>query len=116
MTAQSKPQSIRKQVLAKAFVNAGRALGLTQEELGVVIGRDRSSFGRGIDPASKSGELALLLIRCYRSLFALVGGDESSMRHWMHTPNHYFHDTPSALIRSVNGLVSVVEYLDAMRT
>ena len=29
----------------------------------------------GISETSKAGELALLFIRCYRSLYVLVGGD-----------------------------------------
>ena len=74
-------------VLAKAAMNAARGLGLTQSELGEVIGRDRSSLRRGLDPASKAGELALLLIRGYRSLFVLVGGEAADMRHWMQTEN-----------------------------
>ena len=56
-------------VLKKAYLNAGKSLGLSRAALGEVIGRDRSTFARGgIDPAAKAGELALLLIRCYRGL------------------------------------------------
>lgn len=104
------------QTLTKAFLNAGRELGLSRAELGEVVGKDRSTFSRGgIDPDSKPGELALLLVRCYRALFALVGGEADQMRHWMHTPNHHTGGTPAAQVRSVQGLVRVTEYLDAMR-
>jgi len=103
-------------VLAKALVSAGRDLGLTQAEVGAVIGRDRTALSRAaIDPASKSGELALLLIRAYRALFVLVGGDRAQMRHWWHTPNHHLAGAPVELVRNVQGLIRVVEYLDAMR-
>ena len=51
------------------------------------VGTAPLSAVAGIDPASKAGELTLLLIRAYRSLFALVGGDAGQMRHWMHTRN-----------------------------
>lgn len=115
MEAQYYPQPVQKDVLVKAVVNAGKSLGLTQEELGEVIGRDRSSFSRGIEPDSKTGELALMLIRCYRSLYAMVGGDEETMKHWMHTSNKYFNDSPAAQIKSIPGLMTVVEYLDAIR-
>jgi len=109
-----KPEAER--VLAAALVSAGKELGLTQTELGSVIGRDRTALSRGnIDPASKSGELALLLIRAYRALFALVGGDAAVMRHWMHTENLHTGGVPAEQIRSVQGLTRVVEYLDAMR-
>jgi len=103
-------------VLAKALVSAGRDLGLTQAEVGAVIGRDRTALSRAaIDPESKSGELALLLIRAYRALFVLVGGDPAQMRHWWHTPNHHLAGAPVELVRNVQGLLRVVEYLDAMR-
>jgi hypothetical protein len=103
-------------VLAKALVTAGRDLGLTQAEIGAVIGRDRTALSRAaIDPSSKSGELALLLIRAYRALFVLVGGDPAQLRHWWHTPNRHLDAAPVELTRSVQGLLRVVEYLDAMR-
>jgi Protein of unknown function (DUF2384) len=103
-------------VLAAALVNAGKELGLTQAALGAVIGRDRTALSRGqLDPDSKAGELALLLIRAYRALFALVGGDRSVMRHWMHTENLHTGGIPAEQIRSVQGLTRVVEYLDAIR-
>lgn len=101
--------------LAKALARAGKALGLSQEVLGQIIGRDRSVLHRGLDPASKAGELALLLIRAYRSLYVLVGGSQAEMRHWMHSYNHDTGGVPAEQVCSVQGLVTVVEYLDAMR-
>jgi hypothetical protein len=103
-------------VLAAALISAGKELGLTQAALGAVIGRDRTVLSRGqLDPASKSGELALLLIRVYRALFVLVGGDRAVMRHWMQTENLHSGGIPAEQIRSVQGLTRVVEYLDAIR-
>ncbi len=104
------------EVLSKALINAGRELGLTQATLGAIIGKDRSAISRGgIDPATKSGELALLLIRAYRALFVLMGGDAAQMKHWMHNGNHHTGGVPAEQIRSVQGLLRVVEYLDAIR-
>ena len=107
-------------VLCKALQNTQASLGLSNEELGRVIGRDRTTIGRlfqkgQLAPESKEGELALLLVRLYRSLFAIVGGSQSQMQHWLNTPNHHLGDTPRALIVQVQGLVQVVSYLDAMR-
>ncbi|MBI1194826.1 MAG: DUF2384 domain-containing protein [Gammaproteobacteria bacterium] len=102
--------------LTKAFLNAGKELGLNQDELGAVIGRNRAAFRRGgIEPEGKSGELALLLIRVYRSLYALVGGSRSELRHWMHTENHHTGGIPAEQVKSVVGLLRVLEYLDAIR-
>jgi hypothetical protein len=104
------------QTLTKALLNAGRALGLTQEVLGQVIGRDRTAFHRsGIDPQSKAGELALLVIRLYRSLYVLVGGKQEDLRHWMQTNNLHTGGVPIDQIKTIPGLLRLVEYLDAMR-
>ena len=102
-------------VLAKAVRNAGEALGLSQAEVGAVIGRARSSLTRPIDPESKPGELAALLIRCYRSLFVLTGGEPAAMSHWMGTPNLHTGGIPREQVKDVQGLVTVTEYLDAAR-
>ncbi len=116
MSAIALPKPDAAHVLAKALLNAGRELGLTQAELGAIVGKDRTAISRGgIDPDSKAGELALLMIRAYRALFALVGGDAAQMKHWVHTDNHHVGGVPSAQIRSVQGLLRVVEYLDAIR-
>lgn len=115
MQAELKQSVEKKRVLAKALINAGKSLGLTQDEVGDVVGRDRSSFSRGIEPETKSGELALMLIRCYRSLYAMVGGDDETIKHWMQTSNKYFNDIPANQIKSISGLVAVVDYLDAIR-
>ena len=103
-------------VLAEALLNAGKHLGMSQADLGEVIGKDRSAVSRGrIDPASKPGELALLFIRCYRALYVLVGGADEQMKHWMHTKNSHTGGVPAQQVKSVQGLVAVLEYLDAMR-
>jgi len=103
-------------VLAEAFSNAGKSLGLTQADLGLIIGKDRSAISRGrIDPDSKEGELALLFIRCYRALFVLVDGDAANMQHWIKTENRHTGGIPAEQITTIQGLVGVLEYLDALR-
>ena len=103
-------------VLTSALVKAGKELGLTQAEVGSIVGRDRTALSRGaLEPGSKSGELALLVIRAYRALFVLVGGEPRQMKHCMHTLNLHVVCVPGELVRSVAGLVRVVEYLDAIR-
>ncbi len=103
-------------ILAEALGNAGRQLGMNQTELGTIIGKDRTAISRGrLDPNSKAGELALLFIRCYRALHVLSGGDPSQMKHWMHTYNHHTGAVPAEQVKSVQGLVTVMEYLDAIR-
>src|SRR5512141_1724463 len=92
-------------VLGRALAKAGKELGLTQADLGAIVGRDRTAISRqSLEPTSKSGELALLVIRAYRALYVLVGGDGRQMKHWMHTSNRHLGGVPAAMIRSVQGL------------
>lgn len=102
-------------VLTKALLNAGKGLGLSHAQIGEVVGKDWTSISCGIDAGSKAGELALLLIRCYRSLYVLVGGKGEDMKHWMQCENLHTQGIPAEQIKRVQGLTHVVEYLDAMR-
>jgi hypothetical protein len=107
-------------VLRKAVLNAAHRLGLRNKELAVVIGTSeafvsRLKSGRSLDPARTEGQLALLFLRLYRSLDALVGGDDGKARTWLHAHNEHVRGIPAERIRTVEGLVDVVQYLDAMR-
>lgn len=107
-------------VLAKAVLAAAARLGLRNRHLAIVLGTSEASVsrlqhGRGLDPASKEGELALLFLRVYRSLDALVGGDDDKAQRWLHAENDHLRGVPADLMKSVEGLVDVVRYLDAMR-
>ncbi len=120
MSAAEQPTPDQSRVLAEATLNAASFLGLTTEVLGNILGRDRTSISRlkkvpVLDPESKTGELALLFIRVYRGLFAILGGNQNAMRAWLQQPNLALHGTPSRLITSVSGLSSTVQYIDAMR-
>ncbi|MCF6299045.1 MAG: MbcA/ParS/Xre antitoxin family protein [Thiomicrorhabdus sp.] len=115
MNTQPNNQPDQKLTLSKALINAGKEIGLSQAQIGKIIGKDRTSLSRGIDPQSKAGELALLLIRCYRSLFVLVGGKTDDMKHWMHTENRHVGGIPATQLLNTQGLVHVLEYLDALR-
>ena len=115
MRPNPKVESNPKQTLSKALLRAGKELGFSQAELGKIIGKDRTSLARGLDPESKPGELALILIRCYRSLYVLVGGKSEDMKHWMHTRNIHIGGIPAQQVMKAQGLVHVLEYLDALR-
>ena len=107
-------------VLAKAIIAAAYRLGIRNRQLGEIIGASEASVsrfktGRPLDPAGKEGELALLFLRLFRSLDALVGGDDAKARDWLHAQNDHIGGVPADRIRTVEGLVDVVQYLDAMR-
>ena len=107
-------------VLTKALLAAARGLGLRNRELAAVLGASEASVSRltssrVIEPATKEGELALLFLRLFRSLDALVGGEAEKARAWLHAENSHLGGVPAERIRHVEGLVDVVQYLDSMR-
>ena len=108
-------------VLTKAVLRAAELLELSSSVLARILGVSEASISRlttgsrTIDPQSKEGELALLLVRVYRSLDALVGTDAAQRKAWLHGHNRALNGTPAELIQSAAGLVNVVAYLDAMR-
>lgn len=119
MSALLKENPAADAVLAKAVLTAREHLAMTQQELAAIVGVDRSAVSRwkqnGLRVDSKTGELALLLVRIYRALFALFGGNLEDMRHFLRTENRHLGGVPLQLMEQVQGLVAVVEYLDAIR-
>jgi transcriptional regulator with XRE-family HTH domain len=108
-------------VLAKAAGRATGLLGLSGAALSRVIGMSEPTVSRilrgqrPINPASKEGELAALLVRVYRSLDALVGNDAALRSQWMTSFNRDLGGVPRDLIESAQGLVATLAYLDGMR-
>lgn len=115
-------------IVANAVIEACRFLGITQDQLANIIGVSRTTVTRikkrsnddladvAIASNSKAFELALLLIRVYRSLYSILGGNQPAMKHWMMTPNqHLDNQKPAELVQSALGLGRVIWYLDAMR-
>ncbi len=108
-------------VLAKATTRAARELNMSNAALARVIGLSEPTISRiakgtkGIDPQSKEGQLALLLIRVFRSLDPLVGADPQKRVAWMNNHNKALNGKPSVLIESPEGLVLALSYLDGMR-
>lgn len=119
MSAQPQAQADPAAVLAKAVLRAADQLGLKQGELAAVLGIHRTAVSRlrhqTLDPASKEGELALLFIRIARALFALTGGDRDWMLHFMRSPNALTGGVPAEQIATIQGLVRVVQVVDALR-
>ncbi len=109
MSALSKPGVDAGAVLLKALLNSREQLGLTQQELAAIVGVNRSAISRwsdsgGLRPESKTGELALLLIRAYRALFALFGGNLQDMRHFLRTDPQDFRRFAILLLAGLAGL------------
>lgn len=107
-------------VLTRALRSAATRLGLRNRDVAAMLGASEASVsrlrsGRTVSPGTKEGELALLFLRLFRSLDALMGGDEARARAWLHAENAHVGGVPAERILRVEGLVDVVQYLDAMR-
>jgi hypothetical protein len=107
-------------ILAKATLAAARRLGLSNHDLAVMLGTSdasvsRLSRDRGLRPGSAEASLALLFVRLFRSLDAATGGNEVKARAWFTSANRHLGGVPAKLVRQPEGLVNVVQYLDAIR-
>lgn len=109
------------QVVGKAVSRAADQLGIPNRALARILGLSEASISRlragefRLPAESKAFELAVLLIRLYRGLDAIVGGDTAAARSWLRGPNTALHETPIQLIQTVTGLTQAVQYVDARR-
>jgi transcriptional regulator with XRE-family HTH domain len=107
--------------LSKAVSRAAALLGLSQAAVADILGLSASTVSRlyagsyRLQPERrKEWELALLFVRLFRSLDAILGhGDQA--RTWLKHDNLALAAKPIELIRHTEGLVRVVHYLDAYR-
>ncbi|RYH09598.1 XRE family transcriptional regulator [Tropicimonas sp. IMCC6043] len=113
--------SRREVVLTKAVCNAAGRLGLSQAEMAALLGVSAptaSRMFRGeyfLHEARKEFEFGTLLLRLFRSLDAITGGDSRVNAEWMRNANSALGGIPAELIRTTMGLVDVVTYLDSRR-
>jgi hypothetical protein len=108
-------------VLAKAVVRAASQLNVTAKVLASVLGLSEPSISRmkrgeyALEPATKPFEFAVLFVRMFRSLDAIVGGDVAVARAWLDNDNAALNGRPVDKIQSISGLMDVIAYLDARR-
>jgi transcriptional regulator with XRE-family HTH domain len=109
-------------VLSRAVVRAAALLQMSQREVAAILGVSDSTASRLFagryllaPDRNKEWELARLFVRFYRSLDALWG-HEASAHAWLASPNLALGVAPIELLASVEGLVRVVNYLDAARS
>jgi uncharacterized protein (DUF2384 family) len=108
-------------VVTKAALRAAGLLGISNKALGRIVGVSEASVSRmgsgtyTLRPDEKPFELAVLFIRFYRALDAIVHGDDEVARAWLTNPNAALGGTPLTVIQSLPGLVHAVAYLDARR-
>src|SRR5580693_1680950 len=110
-----------RRVLTGAVMRASALLEITQATLAQILGLSPSTISRmangtyTLDDQKKEWELGALFVRLFRSLDAVIGSNDAAARGWLNGDNSALTGRPIELIRSTEGLVRVVQYLDAAR-
>lgn len=118
--AQSTKKPEAAAVLSKAVARAAEKLDVSKSLLAKVLGVSPPTVTRLysgnylLDQNRKEWDFALLFVRVFRSLDSIVG-DEPTARKWLQSENRGLNAKPIDLIRNTEGLVRVVQYLDASR-
>ncbi|KWR92174.1 MbcA/ParS/Xre antitoxin family protein [Cupriavidus sp. IDO] len=106
--------------LTKAVMRAAGFLGISQAIVASVLGISTASVSRMasglyvLDAHRKEWEFGVLFVRLFRSLDAILGhGDQARL--WLTNENLALGGKPLEMIRTTEGLVRVVHYLDATR-
>src|SRR3990167_7160229 len=102
MHAQTEKETLqpnRKKVLTKAIHRLQNELGLSRQELSFILGPSEATFSRlfnhssenpkYLDPSSKEGELAILLLKLYKNLDLLLGGNKNQCQLWLRSENKH---------------------------
>lgn len=108
-------------ILTKALKNAADYWEVSNKKLSEVIGLSESVISRlkkghyVIEPHSKPWQLAVLFLRAFRGLDAYMGGHVENEKRWLCAHNVALGGAPIELMGNVEGLASVVQYVDYMR-
>ena len=108
-------------LLTKAVLRAADRLAIKNAALAKILGLSGPTVSRmrngkyRLERGQKPFELAALLVRLYRSLDGIVGGDDHVAADWLTNKNTALDGVPLELIQSVSGLANVIHYLDARR-
>lgn len=108
-------------VLTKAMLRASERLQIPASQLSEIVGVSEAGISRMrnekllLEPGTKPFELALIFVRLFRALDAIVGGDEKTAAAWLRNRNIALGEMPLHKIRTISGLMDVLAYLDARR-
>jgi len=113
------PDPVR--VLTRAVTHAAELMGLNKATLAKILGISAASAGRlysgqyQLNQNAKEWDMALLLVRLFRSLDAIMAGDENALRSWLKSQNLGLNAKPIELMIDASGLVHTVDYVDSYR-
>jgi len=108
-------------VITKALSRASDYWELSNKQLGEIIGLSEATISRLKDGKyflkidSKQWQLALIFLRIFRGLDAYMGGHAENEKAWLNANNKAFNASPIKLMKNVEGLASLVQYVDYVR-
>lgn len=114
-------QSINQsKVLTKASWKAAKNLGLKPEQFLRIlhlecVDMNLSEATLMLDPNSKQGEIALILIQIYKAIHNLNGGDIEWMHHFLNSPSLLTGGIPIEQLESMSGLLSVLKTVESLQ-
>ena len=101
----------RGDVLTKAVIRAAEQLGVAGKDLTPVLGVSATTVSRmkkdefTLLEDTKEFELAPSSFGLYRSLDAIVGGEDTVARQWLRNPNTVLDGRPAEKIKTIVGLL-----------
>lgn len=107
----------RATVLTKAVARAADQLQVNRATLAAILGLSLATISRmyasryALHENRKEWELGALFVRMHRSLSANVG---TQAMVWLTNDNKALGDKPIEMIRTAQGLVRVIQYLDTI--
>ena len=108
-------------VVTEAVIRAADQLGVNAKSLSAVLGVSEATVSRMrrkeflLERGTKPFELGVLFVRLFRSLDAIVGGDETVAKAWIKNQNLALEARPLEKISTIAGLIDVIAYLDSRR-
>lgn len=108
-------------ILTKALKNASDYWEMSSKLLGEIIGLSEATISRLknghyiLDHHSKEWQSAVVFLRIFRGLDAYMGGNIENERRWLKANNSALGGAPFDLMRNIEGLISVVQYVDYIR-
>ncbi len=120
-TTNNKTELSEEAVISKALKRASEYWSINNKQLGEFCGLSEATISRlkngqyVLDYNSKSWQLALIFLRIFRGLDAYMGGNVDNEKAWLKTNNHALGGKPIELMKNVEGLANVAQYIDYTR-
>lgn len=110
----------QKRILAKAFFKASEQLNLSQTQLAVILGTSELAIQKlrlkgQLEPFSQQGEKALLIIRLFKALYNLSGGDQECIQQFLNTRNRVTGGIPIKQIETNHGFVACLQFVETIQ-